>query len=604
MIDLLSRKLATMANTNVSSVLSANGAGVVGTAQGQSVQQALDQIMGGNVGSPVARTLSTALSVGSGQQLSGAGAAMTGVGGTVAAMSGNGTRICDVALIGGQVADQSTTVIGVDAHNTARGELRNVSVDLSASNGQHRPAFNLTGTLSDHLSFNLRGNTAGYGYLTNNAPTDTSVMDGHVLMGFNITAQADAIEYNNPGAPLKHNVTWGGILNAGAGGSGNISGFALGIAHNQGWVAGGFVSRFSRREAVHIEDGCSFGVLTGIALRGCQANGIWAAMDGYGSNQAQATPIVISNFSAEGPGAANSSDSGVFLAYTANGYCERWPLSSGYVSGFQTGLWLDGKGVKPATWVTVDACTNVLKLNTQGNHRGTLFSSGAPTLLWTNGAGSNIADRFVQSDVGATSIISATGSTRPLKDAVRGFDMPAIGSLSALPNGQTFIRLFQAPKRMRGRLTVLIPSYVLWHCEVSCDDGLTLAPLGPPLLDAPSSIAISATVIGSGTAISAAASPSIITVSSPSGTIAPGQLVSTGLAAGTRIVRQISGTTGGAGNYLVDVPQSLAAGTQFTGTSPLRFNNGYVELAIFNAGTAISAGTVSIRVEFDGIFYA
>lgn len=604
MIDLLSRKLAIQASTNVTSVLSSNGAAVVGTTQGQSVQQALDQVTGASVITPPTRSLSDNVAVGPAQQASGGGAIISSTANTIASVTGAAGVLRDMTLSGAQVT-AGATVVGVGVTDVTGTDLRHLSVDLTASNGTGLPAYNLTGNIVDHMSFGVRGNTTGYGYLTNEAAGSTNTMDGHVLIGFNIKARADAIEYNNPGAPLKHSVTWGGVLDAGRGGSGCTAGFALGLAHNQGWVAGGFVSRYSRREAVHVEDGSSFGVLSSFVLRGCQTHGVWAGV--MGNNVAQATPIVISGFSAEGPGATAGAYNGVYMTWDSTGCCMNWPVASGYVKAFQNGLYIDGPGVKPATWVVADACTNVLQLATMADHRGTLFSNGATNLLTTTGNGANIADVFVQNDVAATKLIAPTG-TRGIKDALRGFDMPALGSKAAIgAQSYYYMPLFQAPARMRGQLTVLMGTGrtgVMWHGSVNCEEGLTVASLITPVSESIGTVAMANCPIGGGTAVSAAGSSSIITVTAPSGTLGAGQVVASGLIAGTRIVRQLTGTTGGAGTYLIDIPQTVASGTTFTTSSPFRINAGNVECMLYNAGSALAAGAFPVRVEFSGLFYA
>lgn len=88
----------------------------------------------------------------------------------------------------------------------------------------------------------------------------------------------------------------------------------------------------------------------------------------------------------------------------------------------------------------------------------------------------------------------------------------------------------------------------------------------------------SATITGS-------ISGNVMTVTAASGDpIVPGAALSgTNVATGTRVVKQLSGTTGGIGTYAVDIgEQSVAAATAITGTYGLY------------TVTAVSSGTVSI----------
>ena len=70
----------------------------------------------------------------------------------------------------------------------------------------------------------------------------------------------------------------------------------------------------------------------------------------------------------------------------------------------------------------------------------------------------------------------------------------------------------------------------------------------------------------------------------------PGAALSgTNVASGTRVVKQLSGTTGGVGTYAVDIgEQSVAAATSITGTYGLY------------TVTAVSSGTVSIGAVLAG----
>lgn len=59
----------------------------------------------------------------------------------------------------------------------------------------------------------------------------------------------------------------------------------------------------------------------------------------------------------------------------------------------------------------------------------------------------------------------------------------------------------------------------------------------------------------------------ILTASAVTGVIRPGTTISgTGVASGTKIVSQLTGTAGGAGTYAVDIPEQTVASTAISGT--------------------------------------
>lgn len=573
------------------------------TAQAQSAAQGggLDATLSGAT-LPMTRQMAATIAVGAGQKAGGQGATVTSRAGTIVAMTGAGPATRDVGLVGGAVPG-GTTVIGVDIANTHGSSLREVSVDLDGSTGQARPAFNLTGNIVDHMSMAVSASTPGYAYLTNDELHSTNTMDGHVLIGFNlVSGTADAIEYNNPGAPMKHNVTWGGILDAGRNGIGPQAGLAFGVAHNQGWVAGGFVTRYARTAGAHIEDGSSFGVLSSVSLRGCQLDGIWATV--FGNNIAEATPIVITGFAAEGPGKGKVGSHGVYLAYNATGFCSRWPILGGYVKDFDVGLNLDGLGTVPATSVTVDDCNTVLQ-TASGRHYGTLFSNRSGALFAVRGAGGARAGTFVQTDSAPVAIIAnRPGGGHVPRSTVEGFAFPVLGSgaVSVPPGAGAMVDLFQAPVRMRGRLRIVQAGPgggLFWEAEICCLDGRTVGVVDEPLYDASGVVAIGGVQVAAFTASIAGNRMDVSGVSS--GVLGAGQVV-TGAGAGTKILRQMAGAPGGVGSYLVDVIQTFP-GTAMGSRSPLVIVDGRVQLQLFNAGRAM-ANVRGVQIEFNGTFYA
>lgn len=107
----------------------------------------------------------------------------------------------------------------------------------------------------------------------------------------------------------------------------------------------------------------------------------------------------------------------------------------------------------------------------------------------------------------------------------------------------------------------------------------------------PNSSSTTGTIGAKSASITGSISGNVMTVTAASSDpIVPGALLSgTNVATGTRVVSQLSGTTGGVGTYAVDIgEQSVAAGTSITGTYGLY------------TVTAVSSGTVSIGSVLSG----
>lgn len=612
---------------------SSSASGFVKTSSGRTVQAVVDQVAGAVSVTPPSKTASSAIALGAGQRASGAGCSVvSAAGGGIVTLTGAGSSLQDLALVGAGTVSSSTSVVGVRVNNASSSSVRGVSVDLTGSPGKDLPAFNLTGNLAGHLTMAVKGNTPGYCYIVNEDVLDlTSQKDGHTLIGFDLTSgTADAIEFNCPGAPLKNSVTWGGILDAGRSGSGAGAGFALGFAHVQGFVVGGVVSKYARTAGMHIEDGCSFGVISALALRGNQQDGIWASVGGYGAHQAEATPLVLTGFSLEGPGKAVSGTQGVYTVWDAKGYTDRWQLVGGYLKGFDVGLHLDGLGVIHATSITCDSVNKVLQ-TAGAAHFGVVLSTESTTLFEVSQSSGGRAGKFVQFDVCPSTFISRT-STSPLPPGafLEGYAGPALMMNSGpvdLPALSLFAAdLFPAPKRMRGRLRIMcrlqVGGGLFWEGDVLCDDGLAVTVLGTPLYEANSAVAVSAFAVlnpftGNLYAVNVTpdvsnpnVDPKILTVTAASAKVLRPRMTlqGTGVQPGTRILEQIKsteadGSLGGKGWYLLNIGQdSSYSRTDLRAYSPLQINAGKLQLALYNGGgTTIRVS--SMTVEFDGTYY-
>lgn len=82
-----------------------------------------------------------------------------------------------------------------------------------------------------------------------------------------------------------------------------------------------------------------------------------------------------------------------------------------------------------------------------------------------------------------------------------------------------------------------------------------------------------------------------------SGTVVPGGAISgTNVASGSRIVSQLSGTTGGIGTYAVSIPEQTVASTTISGTygelTVSAISTGTIEVGGVVGGSGVTAGTV------------
>lgn len=124
--------------------------------------------------------------------------------------------------------------------------------------------------------------------------------------------------------------------------------------------------------------------------------------------------------------------------------------------------------------------------------------------------------------------------------------------------------------------------------------GASFAATGSPTNSATSS---SSTIGAETSSFTGSISDNLLTVTATSsGTIYPGTTISgTGVASGTQIVSQASGTTGGVGTYYVNIPDQNVASTSISGTYGLLTVGGTITgtwaVGGTITGTGVAAGT-------------
>jgi hypothetical protein len=319
---------------------------------------------------------------------------------------------------------------------TSNVRLYDIEIDsrgsIQAGHGIHLNAPNLENwSLSG-----LRIEAKGYGLLINAGAGNSERFS---VFDFRIQGGADAIEFNSPKAPIRNSVVWGGHLSQ-VGGTDSNAGFALGVAHVDGLIAGGFISHGSRLEAVHVEDGSRLVVLGQFLLRNCSSDGI-RLLPG-GNHPADYQPTVITGFAIEGTKAGDST--GIYCVYDPSGVAGRTVSVGGHISGFDVGLRFDGPALQAASHISVENANVVLDLGDGGRAPGTFFSRGVNAFVRARGHG--VVGRFHQEDKAPDQIVDRRG---PGICLVEGFSYPVS------PNSERRCLLFRTPQAMRGHLSLI-----------------------------------------------------------------------------------------------------------------------------------------------------
>lgn len=125
------------------------------------------------------------------------------------------------------------------------------------------------------------------------------------------------------------------------------------------------------------------------------------------------------------------------------------------------------------------------------------------------------------------------------------------------------------------------------------DGGASFAATGSPLAGA----SVTASVAASTFSVTGSIAGDVLTVTAVgSGTVRNGATISgTGIASGTKILSQVSGTTGGIGTYRVSIPFQTVASTTVSGTygtmTVTAVGSGSIDVGSVLSGTGVDAGT-------------
>ncbi len=117
---------------------------------------------------------------------------------------------------------------------------------------------------------------------------------------------------------------------------------------------------------------------------------------------------------------------------------------------------------------------------------------------------------------------------------------------------------------------------------------------------APASASITGSIAAQTASFTGSIAGNVLTASAVTGTIVAGGLLAGtgggGVATGTKVVAQLSGTVGGAGTYAVDIPEQTVTSTAMTETygtlTVSAVGSGTIEVGGLLAGTGVTTGSV------------
>jgi hypothetical protein len=355
-----------------------------------------------------------------------------------------------------------STVQGLYTASVKRFKIRRSKI-TSAKHGIHINAANV----EDVEITNSEINADSYGILTNSNAKNSKNLN----IAFNkvYSRISDAIELNNPTTAtgltsdsFKQVKVIGNTLTADEYGSGTTAGFAVGIANTRDVVVLGNIADKSRREGLHIEDDQENVIAVANVFNGNLADGCRILP------MAGAKPPTVSNnhFIKKD---LTKTDSGIWRVFDVNGSLEV-NLPNNYIRGFDTGLWLDGKGYANINGCTVEDCNIGVKTGDNAIINGTIFTINTPTLV--QGKSGAIVDKVI-SKTAPTTILQYIGTAGQEGVTLKGFN--AKTTYTSTAGVANTIDLFPLPSLMTGKIKIVRngADKIFYVADVSWD-GTTL----------------------------------------------------------------------------------------------------------------------------------
>lgn len=327
------------------------------------------------------------------------------------------------------------------AANVTDVRVLNSEIAIAAATAGHGVQLNAASParwwfIGDYIS------SSGYGILLNNNATDAR--DIIIALSIIENGGGDSITQNNPTSTFKNLIALGNILESPGGGING--GFAISIANGKNNLLLGNISKLSKQEAIHIEDGQERTIVAALILDECGENAVRVLRSGFGGAGGIGDPVIVALCHAKGD-AANA-ESGIRLVYDDSGTLSGCPIVGNRLKGFGAAGIDIGRSRTVASANSIENSPIAMMANA-GVQYGENYAKGCATLASANG---NSIFGKILSDTKPTTILGRSGSLNP-GNIIKGFNFPGSAMIHAGGANASF-DLFAAGTLMLGRLTV------------------------------------------------------------------------------------------------------------------------------------------------------
>lgn len=299
---------------------------------------------------------------------------------------------------------------------------------------------------------------ASYGFLSDDAKS-TDLRDVIISTTFMYSDRADVIALNHFDGNAQNFIVTGNILGTGVGSTFPGSGFGLSVAGTKGWLLGDSIIKFTRSEAIHIEDEQREGQISNVTVRETIDHGLYISRSAESGGQGPSDGINVSNLiikhNKDHPNHSTGSKVGfygIYILATEHGSAPACNFSNIRAHGFEYGFNIGGGSAVEVCNIQngyAKDCDCAVNLAYGATVRGEILATDCPTLIRS---GNNSEIESVVTNTVPNAILNYVGTATNNGVLIRHLQFPKL--LTHRGGGAEIFDLMDMPTRLMARISM------------------------------------------------------------------------------------------------------------------------------------------------------
>ncbi|MER9133923.1 hypothetical protein [Mesorhizobium sp. M0768] len=299
---------------------------------------------------------------------------------------------------------------------------------------------------------------ASYGFVSDDAES-TDLRDVIISASFMYSDRADVIALNHFDGNAQNFILIGDILGTGVGSTFAGSGFGLSVAGTKGWLFADSIIKFTRSEAIHIEDEQREGQISNVTVRETIDHGLYISRSAESKGQGPSDGINVSNFVVKHnkdhpnhPTGSNTGFYGIYVLATEHGSAPACNFSNVRVHGFEYGFNIGGGSANEVCNIRngyAKDCDFAANLAYGAIVCGDILATDCHTLIRS---GNNCEIESIVTNSVPRSVLQYVGTVMNHGVIIRHLQFPIIFNHAG--NGTEIFDLMDMPTRLLARVSV------------------------------------------------------------------------------------------------------------------------------------------------------